>query len=292
MSQKLYSQIVETDVGYTVKTERKYSDVVSTNTITVAYSEEREEIVKYDKDFIMLEKMDRIKNFKKHPYKNVVFVEFKQYGWTQIMILQDDRNDMVTLQSSTTSSVETIKIIEIIQIEPKKYLVIGEYYDTWDHVHYTIYYVIDLHVGQELFKLILQRASDRYYKILEKRFLLYDYNYGYGFKLYDLYTMNKMKLPMFRQEDSDKIKTTKTFDIIKVCYSQKNVMVVKILDNYFVYIQGNVVYTYTEEEYEEIISYLKNYHTESKRYCKVIIRDKLILWTKDKELEIITLPQK
>lgn len=272
------NKIVKTENGYVVETQKRYSRIISNGYIIIAYSAKQEEIVIYDKDFIMLKIITNVNKIEEYQYKNVVFVAFiRKYDTTRIIILQDDKYDIVTLMNEYGDSVEFYKMH---CIEPKKYLVIGKYRPYVEGYGYCntkyVFFAINLNKGETLLQNITSHNS---YKLIENRFLKLDGIYD----LYDLYTMTKIEWP------KGIISTT---DMIEVCCSRKQILVLKIGKKYYVYIKGKIVYTYLKEEHEQILFSLKNYYTWSKDFCTVIIKDKICIWNKNSGPEIISIPKK
>lgn len=271
------NKIVEKENGYVVETKKRYSKIINNGYFIIAYSIKQEEIVVYDKDFMMLKKITHIKKLEEYQYKNVVFVAFtRQYDKTGIIILQDDKYDIVTLMNEYGDSVEFYKMH---CIEPKKYLVIGEYSPYVEGYGYCntkyVFFVINLNKGETLLQNITSHNS---YKLIGNRFLNLDGIYD----LYDLYTMTKIEWPKGIIETTNKI---------EVCCSRKQILILKIGKRYYVYIKGKIVYTYLKEEHEQILFGLKNYYTWSKDFCTVIIKDKICIWNKNSGPEIISIPK-
>ena len=271
------NKIVEIENEYVVETQKRYSKIINDGYFIIAYSTKQEEIVIYDKDFIMLKKITHIKKLQEYQYKNIVFVSFtQQYDKTGIIILQDDKYDIVTLKNEYGDNVE---FYTMYCIEPKKYLVIGEYRPYVEGYGYCnikcVFFVINLNKGETLLQNI---ASDDSYRLIGNRFL----KFGGIYDLYDLYTMTKI-------EWSKEI--IETPNMIEVCCSRKQILVLKIGKKYYVYIKGKIVYTYLKEEHEQILFSLKNYYTWSKDFCTVIIKDKVCIWNKNSGPEIISIPK-
>ena len=72
------NKIVEIENEYVVETQKRYSKIINDGYFIIAYSTKQEEIVIYDKDFIMLKKITHIKKLQEYQYKNIVFVSFTQ----------------------------------------------------------------------------------------------------------------------------------------------------------------------------------------------------------------------
>lgn len=261
------NEIVKTECGYTVKTEKKYSSMIRMADITVAYSKEREELIIYDQDFIMIKRRTGVETLQEYQYKNVAIVVWNKM---KIMVLRDGKCDIIEGLFGQYGDMVTFR--NLIDIEPKKYLVIGEYRPFID-VHKYVFFVLNLH-NETTLSLI---TEDSDYCRIGKRFLLCK-------NLYDLYTMTRMNWP--------KEITRRAIMDMEVCYSSKQIIVVKMLNNYYVYINGYIVYTYIEKEHEQILLDLYKHHTKTKEYYTVIIKSNMYIWSKKERPQVISISKK
>lgn len=263
------------EYGYIVKTQKQYSSIVTFGNFIVAYSEERKELILYDDEFIMIKKITGVESVKDYSYKTVVFLVIVKSYATYLLIIQNNKYEVIRLKNEYG---DAINFQNLYAIEENKYLVIGYYrpyiegYGRGDTEY--VFAMINLNEKATLFEVIAKSVT---YSIFSKRFLVCRY------KLYDLYTMKEIEWPK-------ESKMEKILDI-EVHYSSKQILVVKISNQYYLYINGKIIYVYSEEEHEQVLSDLRNYCTISKEFCTVIIKNKICIWSKNTIPQVIKIPR-
>lgn len=294
----LKNEIINEEGVCTIKTEATFSDCVVGDGIILAMSKERKQLIKYtsDLDIISVEPLSYV-SMQEYRFKNVIFLAFETNSWAtkDVMMISKGEAEWIKLwRSKAGASCDTIdKIKGIYQVHPKKYIIITTECDSYDrfNVIYTdVVAEIDVNKKKTKKMFMFKRQEKCWYGYNHKnspRFIFYyDYRYKnrYLDKVYDLYTGFCYKMPdSFIENEKDIIQ----------CYSSKEIIVLKINQEFYLYINGYLVYQYTSEEYESVLYSLRNKITKHSHeeyfFFTLPIGKGLCIWKKNEKPEMIAL---
>lgn len=309
----LKNEIINENGLYTIKTETTFSDCVEGDGIILAMSKERKQLIKYttDLDIISVEPIEYT-SMQEYRFKELVFLVFKKNSvykgisecTKEIMMMSKGNAEWIKLYTSRQmiSSNDMIDEIKIYQLHTKKYIIVTTERDREELGYISdkkVVAEIDVDTKQTKKMFILENLKNGWYEYNRNsspRFIFLrrsQWNNNvwdkYVDKVYDLYTGNCYKMPDFF------VKSKK--DIIQ-CYSSKEILVLEINQEFYLYINGYLVYQYTSEEYESVLYNLRKKITKHSRELKnfekeyfftVIIGKNLCIWKKKEKPEMITL---
>lgn len=299
----LKNEIINENGVYTIKTETKFSDCVVGDGIILAMSKERKQLIKYttDLDIISVEPLKYV-SMQEYRFKKLLFLVFEtdSFATKEMMMISKGNAEWIKLWMTTPgSSCDTIdKIKGIYQVHPKKHIIITtecNSYDPRDVIYRDVVAEIDVDTKQTKKMFTLGKQEHCWYEYNHETFprFIFSQNYrsrdGHVDKVYDLYTGFCYKMP------GSSVKSKE--DIVE-CYSSKGVIVFLINQEYYLYINGFLVYQYTSEESESVLYNLRNKITKYSRklenfnteyFFTVIIGKNLCIWKKDEKPEMIAL---
>lgn len=297
----LKNEIINENGVCTIKTETTFSDCVVGDGIILAISKERKQLIKYtsDLDIISVEPIEYV-SMQEYRFKKLIFLVFETNTWAtkKVMMMSKGNAEWIELwMSKPATSCDTIdKIKGIYQLHPKKYIIITTELDSYDRrclMYKDVVAEIDLDTNQTKKMFIFSgkaRLQYNYNHESSPRFIFFhDYHSSYVREVFDLYTGFSYSIPDSSVENKE--------DIIQ-CYSSKETMVLEINQEFYLYINGYLVYQYTSEEYESVLCNLRNNirkhshgvkNSKTDYFFTVRIGESLCIWKKNEKPEMITL---
>jgi len=274
-------QITKTKDGFTLNIQKHFSDIIIHNNLIVALDKKRRELFIYDSDSSVLKKLDKKVDvlIVKHQTKEFVIAILSHHGFHDILILRD-KNDYFIVKSYHPYLINVVR--DIRQISKYTFLITAtnsSYLNGFPY--YEICGVLNVKKKKNVFEGFIRSYEGKDLEIehhnLLNRFFVTPYH------MYDLYSVKQINKPYG-------ISTAKE---VKVCFSSKDIFVLKVNDKYYVYIKGQIVHAFSKENYEEIVSALKNTYKTSNVFNTVLIEDNMYIWRKsDEKLQVVSISKK
>ncbi len=310
--------ILKTESGYIITTQKHYSDIIMTEHFIVAYNKKEQELIIYNQNFIMLERISPVSSIIEYRYNNnTVVIAIEQDSFDPTLLLSIHENTFYINKPLACINndkyyfcLDNVSFRDLKFISPNKFFIMYKYLgnDLKD-----IFVIVTLKENSIFFELPYNEdfsfnCEHKYHCFLCNRFLVFDVC------LYDLYTMTIMEHPyaVLHRHIHKHFLVASDISTLKVCYSSKDILILNFREYYFVYIKGIVVYTYyikkpltlncpefysimgitppvpDYSEHEEIISALRR-RTYSKNLSTVQIKDKIYVWNKVTEPQEISI---